>query len=199
MFGNCLFARPGWGAVLVFVSFSGLSVSAARGEVTGLSEHGFEITLTQTTVGTPASVFDAFFDVQQWWNADHTYSGKRSNLSMERKAGGLFLETLPGGGQVEHMRVTAMLPPRLLVMRGAFGPLGFEGVAAVLVMQLRPLDQPVESGEGVEPRTEIKWTYRVGGFRKDGFETLAPAVDGVLRLQLDGLAELLAQRAGDKR
>jgi uncharacterized protein YndB with AHSA1/START domain len=181
--------------VLVFVSFSGLSVSAARGEVTGLSEHGFEITLTQTTVGTQASVFDAFFDVQQWWNADHTYSGNRSNLSMERKAGGLFLETLPGGGQVEHMRVTALMPPRMLVMRGALGPLGFEGVAAVLVMQLRPVPaDPNQSADTALPRTEIRWTYRVGGFRKDGFDALAPAVDGVLATQLDGLANLLGRR-----
>ncbi|HEX8028618.1 MAG TPA: hypothetical protein VF491_09160, partial [Vicinamibacterales bacterium] len=67
---------------------------------------------------------------------------------------------------------------KTLRMEGAFGPLQGEAIVATLTFELSP--------DG-DKATKVKMTYIAGGYSPTGFDKLAPAVDGVLGAQLDGL------------
>jgi hypothetical protein len=69
-------------------------------------------------------------------------------------------------------------PGKLLRLSGGLGPLQSLGVTGSLSW----------SFAAVAGGTKIEVSYSVGGFSPDGFETLAPVVDGVLRDQLQRLA-----------
>jgi len=117
-------------------------------------------------------------DIGKWWNAQHSYSGHADNLFIEPRPGGCFCERLSNGGGVVHMTVVNVQPGKLLRLSGGLGPLQSLGVTGSLSW----------SFADVTGGTKIAVTYSVGGFSPDGFEALAPAVDGVLRDQLQRLA-----------
>lgn len=142
-----------------------------------VSPNGF-VVRHEVVVGAPASnVYDALIgQVGSWWNAQHTYSGDSRNLSIDARAGGCFCERLANGG-VEHMRVVLLRQNQLLRMSGALGPLQAYGVAGAMTWRLAP----------AEPGTKLELTYSVGGSIGGGFESIAPAVEGVLRDQIERL------------
>jgi uncharacterized protein YndB with AHSA1/START domain len=117
-------------------------------------------------------------DIGKWWNAQHSYSGNAENLSIDARPGGCFCERLPNGGGVVHMTVVNVQPGKLLRLTGGLGPLQALGVAGSLSWSFTP----------VAGGTKIEVSYSVGGFNPDGFEHIAPAVDEVLRGQLQSLA-----------
>ena len=125
-----------------------------------------------------------------WWSSEHTWSGDAANLTLVPQAGGCFCEKIPEvdepgrftlEGSVEHMRVVQAYPEVALRMVGGLGPLQSEPVTGVLTIALSTVD------EG----TRIVWEYNVGGNMRYPLEVIAPAVDGVMTLQLTRLAELL--------
>ncbi len=159
-----------------------LSTSGARtcwAEVTSVADNGFVVELEREVRATPESVFQAATRVADWWDAAHTFSGSAANLSLDARAGGMFLEQLPGDGVVEHLRVTAVAPGKMLRMSGALGPLGTEGLAGSMTWSFA-------AGEGAGT-TRLRWRYAVGGSYPNGFEQIAQAVDGVLAGQIDRL------------
>ncbi|XZE53429.1 DUF6265 family protein [Planctomycetaceae bacterium SH139] len=162
-----------------------LLTTPARGwaKVVTASEQGFEITHSQVVPVSAERAFAACFQVSQWWNASHTYSGKAENLSLEPRVGAPLLEQLANGGAVEHLRLIAIMPAKRINLQGALGPLAVDGISGSLVMRF---DQDETS-----QATTITWRYSVGGFRPGGFQELAPAVDGVLGIQLTGLTNFL--------
>lgn len=131
----------------------------------------------EVMIGAPAaSVFDALLRVGSWWSAKHTYSGDSTNLSIDARAGGCFCEKLANGG-VEHMRVVYIKPNEALRLNGALGPLQGSGLAGAMTWRL----SPAAGG------TKLDLTYSVGGFMPGGFETIAPAVEQVVKEQADRL------------
>ena len=124
----------------------------------------------------PAKVYDSLIDVASWWSEKHTYSGDSRNLSIDARAGGCFCEKLPNGS-VEHMRVVFVRVNQALRLSGALGPLQASGVNGAMTWRL----SPAENG------TKLELAYSVGGFMAGGFETMAPAVESVLREQADRL------------
>jgi len=157
--------------------------SSGWAKVTSSSEQGFEITHSEVVPVSAERAFAAFFQVSQWWDASHTYSGKAENLSLEPRVGAQLLERLADGGAVEHLRVIAIMPAKMINLQGALGPLSVDGISGSLVIRF-------DKGETPET-TMIAWRYSVGGFRPGGFQDLAPAVDAVLGIQLAGLTEFL--------
>ena len=150
-------------------------VSAAVVEV---ATTGFTIRNMVTIPASRIRVFTAFVrDVGRWWDRPHTWSGDAANLSIDGKPGGCFCERLPGGGSVEHMRVLALDPPRLLRMSGALGPLQELAVTGTLTVTF-------EEDAG---RTRVTHLYTVGGPRPGGLEGLATPVDHVMTSQLQRL------------
>lgn len=159
-----------------------LVATPAAAEVT-TSDQGFIVTNSAVVAAPPAAVWAALVQPSRYWNPAHSYSGNSANMSLDPRAGGCFCETLPDGGSVEHLRVTMVQPNRLLRLSGALGPLGSEGLAGGLTWQL----------EAADGGTRLTQRYVVGGNMRFERATIAPAVDGVLREQLERLAALFPQ------
>lgn len=166
----------------LIVPLAALACAApAAAEVTGQSTAGFATFDSATVKAPPGQVWAALIEPSRWWNAEHSWSGRAANFSLEAAAGGCFCEALPGGGSIEHMRVVYAAPDKQLRMAGALGPLQGEGLAATLTVAL----EPVAGG------TRIDWTYKAGGYTDYPAGQIAPAVDGVMSEQLHRLANLI--------
>lgn len=161
-----------------------LAMSTAAGaEVVTSTANAFHLRQSVTVPVPPDAAFASFAKIEKWWNADHTYSGDASRLSMQLQAGGCFCERLDSGG-IEHMRVAYVDAPKRLVLTGGLGPLLYEAVATVMDVRVEP------SGTG----SEVTMTYKAAGFASGGADKLAPVVDGVLAEQMKGYAAFAARR-----
>ena len=129
-----------------------------------------------TIAASPDSVYRSLIHPEKWWNPAHSYSRDAENLSLDARAGGCFCEKLPNGS-VEHMRVVYLAANQALRMSGALGPLQASGVSGAMTWRLSP------AANG----TKLELTYSVGGFMAGGFESIAPAVESVLREQAERL------------
>jgi uncharacterized protein YndB with AHSA1/START domain len=151
-----------------------LAASPAAAEVVSASANGFEVRQTVNLVAPPELAFGAFGDAQSWWDPEHTYSGDSRNLSLELSPGGCFCERFPGGGGIEHLRVTYVEPNKRVVLTGALGPLLYEATAGVMDVQLK----------STAGGSQLTLDYRAAGFFNGGAQKLAPLVDQVLAAQM---------------
>jgi hypothetical protein len=159
---------------LIF-SLALLAVATPAGaEVVTASSNGFEVRQTVPLVVKPDVAFASFVNLPAWWNPEHSYSGKASNLSLTPIPGGCFCERFPGGGGNEHMRVTYVDPGKRILMTGALGPLLYEATAGVLDVQIK----------STAAGSVLTLDYRASGFFNGGAEKLAPVVDQVLADQV---------------
>ncbi len=147
----------------------------AAADVTAATPASFVIETVVTIDAPRTRVWDTLRAPQNWWNPEHTYSGKSANLYMDAQATGCFCEKLDERGSVEHGHVVYVQPGRMIRLTGGLGPLQAEAVAATLAFKLDA------AGEG---KTKLTMTYVVGGFMRQGGETLAPLVDKVLADQV---------------
>lgn len=166
--------------------------SAAQAEIIEASDAGFVTRDEAVVEASPKDVWLALISPAKWWNDAHTWSGDASNMTLKPQAGGCFCERIPEDpdpakitleGSVEHMRVLQAYPERALRMSGGLGPLQSEPVSGVLTIAISEVD------EG----TRVVWEYVVGGFMRYDVSVIAPAVDGVMSQQLEGLAILLGK------
>jgi uncharacterized protein YndB with AHSA1/START domain len=161
------------------IALSATSLAArAHAEVASTTTNGFELKHVADLNTSPAESMRRFEAIGRWWSPAHTYRGKAENLSLELKPGGCFCEQFPGGGGMEHMRVTYVDPGKRAVLTGALGPLLFEAATGVLDVRVEP------AGTG----TRMTWSYRVAGFARGGADKLAPLVDKVMAEQIGRLA-----------
>lgn len=154
----------------------------ARAEVSGLGSGGFTTSHSLEVAASPADSWQALVDVAGWWNGDHSWSGQAENLYLDARAGGCFCERLPNGGWVEHLRIVYLAPGRELRLQGALGPLMQLGVQGTMTWS-------VEATE--EGGSRLSFTYVVHGHLTEGFDGIAPAVDGVIGEQLGRLGARL--------
>lgn len=168
------------GATMMRLSSLGILVmlSAAPAQsATQIGPNGFLVKLDVTINAPAAKVYDAMIgQVGSWWNPEHTYSHDARNLSIDPRPEGCFCEKLPNGGGIEHLRVVYVAPPQVIRFSGALGPLQASGVAGSMTWKLSGSDN-----------TQLELSYSVGGFIAGGFEKMAPAVEAMLREQLDRL------------
>ena len=145
-----------------------------------VTQNGFLVKFDITVNAPVAKVYDALVgQIGSWWDSEHTYSGDAKNLSIDARPGGCFCERLPKGGGIEHARVIYVAPREILRLSGALGPLQASGVAGTLTWTLT----------SDKENTRIQLSYNVGGFIEGGFDKIAPAVESVLRVQLDRLKQ----------
>ena len=149
-----------------------LAASPAGAEVVSASPNGFEVRQTVNLVVAPNVAFAAFGDLPGWWDPQHTYSGKSSNLSLDMTPGGCFCERFPDGGGIEHMHVIYVEPGKHVILTGALGPLLYESTTGVM-------DVTVKSGAG---GSQLVLDYRVAGFAKGGADKLAAGVRRVIEV-----------------
>jgi uncharacterized protein YndB with AHSA1/START domain len=159
------------------VSLLMLSVPSAQA-APQVTPAGFLVKLETDVHAPPAKVYEALVtQIGLWWNPEHTYSHDAKNLSIDPRPGGCFCEKLPNGGGMEHLRVVYIAPPQVVRFSGALGPLQASGVAGSMTWKVT----------GGSDTTRFELSYSVGGFIPGGFEKIAPAVEAMLREQLDRL------------
>lgn len=169
-----------------------IAAAPLSAEVTRTTEGGFTTRDEAVVNATLKEVWLALIAPKDWWSSDHTWSADAGNLTLTPQAGGCFCEKIPEvdepdrftlEGSVEHMRVIQAYPESALRMRGALGPLQSEPVTGILTIAL----SEVEAG------TRIVWEYNVGGEMRYEVPDIAKSVDGVMSVQLAGLAEKLGR------
>ena len=161
---------------------------SAAAEVTDVAGGGFGVVEQVHVAAPPAAVYAAVIAPSRWWDSEHTYSGSAANLTLDAKAGGCWCETLANGGSVLHLTVVQVVPGKTLRLRGALGPLQGLAVEGALTISVQ------SAGSG----TDLKLSYVVGGYAKDGFEGLSKAVDRVLGEQVARLQKLAETGTADK-
>jgi uncharacterized protein YndB with AHSA1/START domain len=149
---------------------------AAGAEVKFAAADGFLIEQRFPIAAPAARVWESLQHPERWWLADHTWSGKRENLSLEASAGGCFCERWDGNS-VEHGRVVMAIPGKLLRLDAALGPLQEMAISGVITIAL-------EEAAGA---TVMIVTYRVSGDAAHKLDELAPIVDQVNALQFGGV------------
>lgn len=142
--------------------------------------NGFTVKCAAVVPGAPADAYEKLVDVGNWWVAEHTWSGKSENLSIDARPGGCFCEKLENGGGVRHAEVVYADPGKTLRLSGELGPFQALGVSGALTFSFFP--NPTGG-------TRVEMTYAVGGFLAGGFEALAPIVDEVNAGQLSSFAK----------
>jgi uncharacterized protein YndB with AHSA1/START domain len=173
MFGAAIMRRWSLGT-LIWVMLLGTPAQSAP----QVTSNGFVVKFDVSVNAPAAKVYDALVgQIGSWWNPEHTYSHDAKNLSIDARPGGCFCEKLPNGGGMEHLRVVYVAPPQVVRFSGALGPLQASGVAGSMTWKLT--DGP--------DSTRLELSYSVGGFIQGGFDKIAPAVEAMLREQLDRL------------
>ena len=150
---------------------------AAVAEVKSASADGFLIEHRFTIAAPAAKVWESLLHPERWWPADHTWSGKRENLSLAADIGGCFCERWDGNS-VEHGRVILVMPGKMLRLDAALGPLQEMAVSGVITVSL-------EEKDGT---TTAVVTHRVSGDPSHKLDALAPIVDQVNGQQFGGMA-----------
>src|SRR6266487_6751351 len=159
---------------LALVMLSGTPAESAP----QVTPNGFLVKFDVNVNAPAAKVYNALVgQVGSWWNPEHTYSHDAKNLSIDPRPEGCFCEKLPNGGGIEHLRVVYVASPQVVRFSGALGPLQASGVAGSMTWKLT----------GGSDSTRLKLSYSVGGFIPGGFEKIAPAVEAMLREQVDRL------------
>lgn len=162
--------------ILIGIAVLVTAASPAAADVVSSSANGFQVRHSVNLVIPPAQAYAAFTQIGGWWDGNHTYSGKASNLSLQPRAGGCFCETLPNGGGVEHLRVSIAMPGERLVLTGGLGPVVYEAAAGVMDVRF----------EKIAGGTRVVMDYRAAGFANGGAAAMAPLVDQVLGQQMKG-------------
>jgi hypothetical protein len=155
--------------------------SVAVADVVESAADSFVVTHRREVSVSAAELFQAVGRIELWWDAAHTYSADSANLSLDLVAGGMFKEILPGGGSVEHLRVTAVMPDRMVRFEGCLGPLASIAISGVMTWSIEP--------GAKDDSAVLDWRYEVFGKGLAGVEGIAIAVDGVLAAQIDRLVE----------
>lgn len=153
-----------------------------RAELAYQGEHSFTVNHSIETTAVPFVVYRTMTGhIDEWWNADHSWSGNAANLYMKTERGGCFCERLPDEGRVEHLRIIYLAPGKELRFDGALGPLQTMAVQGRMVWKI----------EAMENGSKVTFTYKVFGHPEGGLVDIAPAVDGVIGQQLNRLGERL--------
>jgi uncharacterized protein YndB with AHSA1/START domain len=161
-------------AIAAFAPFAHAEVKQSSADAFFLSYQGALATST-------AKAYADIVQIGRWWDSEHTYSGKSSNLSIRPEAGGCFCEKWKDGS-VEHGEVLMAMPGKMLRFRTALGPLQERALNGVLTFWLRNEDSA----------TTLTVEYRVNGSNASGLDQIAPSVDEVLGAQVERLRRYIA-------
>lgn len=157
-----------------------IAASASRADVLNQGPGGFNLRITAEVPVEPATAYQQFIRVGEWWVASHSWFGKSENFSIDPQAGGCFCEK-NGDQEVLHMLVTFVNPGSEVRMTGGLGPLQLMGLHGGMSWKFEPIDQG----------TRIVQIYNVSGYAPGGLESLAPVVDAVQTQQLNALVQRL--------
>lgn len=154
---------------------------SANAEVTEQSENHFIVKHQLTSNKSLEHVYQQFSAVSQWWESDHTFSGKAENLYFDFAKERCFCERMPDNGFVRHLEVIHVQPRKRVVFSGGLGPLQDQTVNGKMIWSFEQTDKGVK----------VDIEYRVYGKIVDGMGKWPGAVDFVLGTQVKRLKALL--------
>jgi uncharacterized protein YndB with AHSA1/START domain len=157
------------------------SAPFAHAEIKESSADALFLTYSGTVAASTAKTYGDIVQIARWWDSEHTYSGKASNLTIKPEAGGCFCEKWKDGS-VEHGEVLMAMPGKVLRIRTALGPLQERALTGILTFWIRNDDST----------TTLTVEYRVNGANASGLDALAPSIDSVLGTQLERLRRYIA-------
>lgn len=148
-----------------------LCCAEVNAAVTDADAGGFT-TVNELIIDAPRAVVwkAAIDDIGKWWSSDHTISGDASRLSITAMPQGCFCENLGDAAGVVHLLVTMVNPTIVLRLTGGLGPLGLMGVNGNMTWEFSDVGE----------RTNVKFTYAVGGYRAGGLDAISAPVDLVI-------------------
>lgn len=156
----------------------------ARAEVLDAAPGGFTIQHEAVIRADRMTTWNAAINnIGEWWSDDHTVAGDASRMSIDARPMGCFCEALAGDDGVVHLVVTSVSTHVMLRMTGGLGPLGLMGVDGNMTWEF--FDDDVG--------TRVKFSYAVGGYRAQGLDGIADAVDYVVGEAL-GLLKAYVER-----
>ena len=167
--------------VVTGAALAAISIASAHAAVTGASANALALSETVHVAAAPGKVYAALIRPSRWWSSDHTFSGNAANMSLDARAGGCWCEKLPGVGSVQHMTIIYADPGKKLRLSGALGPFQGMAVDGVMTWTLAPSDGG----------TDVTMTYSLSGAVDGGFQSMGPAVDGVLGEQITRLKQFI--------
>ena len=159
----------------------------ARAEVVDQQANGFSLQEHETIAAAPDKIWAELVQPAHWWSSAHTISGDAKNMTLDLRAGGCWCETLKDGGSALHMTVVQVRPNVLLRLRGALGPFQSTGMDGAMNFVLTPKGKS----------TEVALVYNLGGYVWGGYQALPGSADGVLKLQLFRLKQLIETGSAD--
>ena len=155
-----------------------LSALSAPAAVIDSSASGFTVKISVTIQAPPDEVYQKFVhNIGDWWNPQHTFSGKSQNLSIEDKPLGCWCEKIGDKGGTRHMQVITAVPGKALVFEGGLGPM--QGLAIIGKMNV-----DFTPANGV---TKFELTYSAAGYLPAGLNTFAGPSDVMLTDQVNRL------------
>ena len=157
-------------------------------EVVDVSPQGFVSKHELVLVASPEAGYRALVEeVDQWWDASHSFAGDASAFRIDDVAGGCFCE-INGDTEVVHLTVVNVSRGKSITFRGGLGPLQAMAVTGAMTFAFAEHEQG----------STLKYSYSVGGYIPGGLDQLANAVDQVQLGQLLRLQKFLAERAGSE-
>ena len=153
--------------------------SPAYTELVKTADDGFIVQQSVNVANDKAMVFKTMTGkVGEWWNPDHSFSGDTGNMLIDTEC---FCERW-GNNMVRHLNTEIWIESSKVVMEGGLGPLKELGLGGTMIWSLASND---------DAGTTVTWIYHVYGFSETSVPELATAVDGVLKEQIDRLANHL--------
>lgn len=151
-------------------------------DLSAVSDSSFTVSHSAEVKAQPFVVWRTMTShIGEWWSKDHSWSGDADNFYMKVERNGCFCEKLPGGGNVEHLRIIYFAPGTEVRFDGALGPLQTMPVNGRMIWK-------IEQREG---GSRVTFIYHVSGHPEGGLEGIAPAVDTVIGEQLRNLQKRL--------
>lgn len=150
---------------------------AVIGAVTDSADGGFSMKHSITVQCSPEKAYATFINVGTWWSPAHTWSGDATNMVIEAKPSGAFIEKLPDEGFARHMDVVYVAPGKMIRLQGGLGPLQEYAVQGSMTVNF----------EGKDDSTLVTVTYNVGGYVNGGLKNWATPVDQVVCEQFNRL------------
>lgn len=162
-----------------------LTLANARAEVIEKAPEGFFLSISTQIDAPVEDVYQQFLNIDQWWDAEHSWFGNDTHFSIEPRAGGCFCESL-GDKSAMHMSVSYVDPEKEIRLVGGLGPLQGMALHGAMTFRFERLG---------DQRTRIVHEYRVQGYVADGLESLAPVVDAVQTHQIGRFAALFEKES----
>jgi hypothetical protein len=168
---------------IVLIGVAGLLVAAApaSADVIDSAANGFTVKIAVETSATASRAYAAIVNVAGWWDPEHSWSGKATNLSLDATAGGCFCERLANGGSVRHLTVVYADPNTLLRLNGGLGPMQDMAVTGSLTFVVTE----------TMGKAKITLTYKAGGYLPGGLDAMAKPSDGMLTGAMQRLKQFI--------